>query len=279
MSSPRRRRLRRLRPPRRRKRLPPPLYPGSDTLGTLDYLRRTGYDHSWFILSKKIIAREFALSGSEQNPDLTGRDRKAMVASRFGGGEAIARLMVALLLTLKGTTLLYQGEELGLPEAQSLTREEIRDPVGDLYWPISKGRDGSRTPMPWSEGKNLGFSSAKPWLPSAVEHEGMSAATQEADPGSTLALSRALIAQRKASAALTRGELELIDAPEPLLAFFREEGAERIACVFNMSGERHVFGDARLDGGQMLPAGPGEARLDGGALHLGPYAARFVKVG
>jgi len=67
------------------KRLPPPLYPGSDTLGTLDYLRRTGYDHSWFILSKKIIAREFALSGSEQNPDLTGRDRKAMLASRFGG--------------------------------------------------------------------------------------------------------------------------------------------------------------------------------------------------
>jgi uncharacterized protein len=67
------------------KRLPPPLYPGSDTLGTLDYLRSTGYDHSWFILSKKIIAREFALSGSEQNPDLTGRDRKAMLASRFGG--------------------------------------------------------------------------------------------------------------------------------------------------------------------------------------------------
>jgi hypothetical protein len=67
------------------RRLPPPLYPGSDTLGTLDYLRRTGYDYSWLILSKKIIAREFALSGSEQNPDLTGRDRRAMLASRFGG--------------------------------------------------------------------------------------------------------------------------------------------------------------------------------------------------
>jgi hypothetical protein len=67
------------------RRLPPPLYPGSDTLGTLECLRRTGYDHSWFILSKKIIAREFALSGSEQNPDLTGRDRKAMLASRFSG--------------------------------------------------------------------------------------------------------------------------------------------------------------------------------------------------
>jgi uncharacterized protein len=64
-------------------RIPAPLYPGSDTLGTLDYLQRTGYDHSWFVLSKKIIAREFALSGCEQNPDLTGRDRRAMLANRF----------------------------------------------------------------------------------------------------------------------------------------------------------------------------------------------------
>jgi hypothetical protein len=67
------------------RRLPGPLYPGFDTLGTLEYLRRTGYDHSWFILTRKIIAREFALSGSEQNPDLTGKDRRAMVTSRFGG--------------------------------------------------------------------------------------------------------------------------------------------------------------------------------------------------
>ena len=67
------------------KRLPAPLYPGFDTLGTLEHLRRTGHDYSWFILTKKIIAREFALSGSEQNPDLTGRDRRAMITSRFGG--------------------------------------------------------------------------------------------------------------------------------------------------------------------------------------------------
>ena len=67
------------------RRLPGPLYPGSDALGTLEYLRGTGYDHSWFILTKRIIAKEFALSGSEQNPDLTGRDRRAMVTSRFGG--------------------------------------------------------------------------------------------------------------------------------------------------------------------------------------------------
>jgi predicted oxidoreductase len=67
------------------KRLPGPLYPGFDTLGTLEYLQRTGHDHSWFILTKKIIAREFALSGSEQNPDITSKDRKAILTSRLGG--------------------------------------------------------------------------------------------------------------------------------------------------------------------------------------------------
>nr|QQZ50154.1 hypothetical protein JKL49_27065 [Phenylobacterium glaciei] len=112
--------------------------------------------------------------------------------------------MLALLLSLKGTTLLYQGEELGLPQAQSLTRIEIRDPVGDLYWPISKGRDGSRTPMPWAPGENLGFSSAKPWLPSAPEHRDLTVAAQAADRNSILAFSKALIALRKASPALTR---------------------------------------------------------------------------
>jgi predicted oxidoreductase len=68
------------------KRLPGPLYPGFDTLGTLEYLRKTGHDHSWFILTKKIIAKEFALSGSEQNPDITSKDRKAVLTSRIGGG-------------------------------------------------------------------------------------------------------------------------------------------------------------------------------------------------
>ncbi len=67
------------------RRLPVPLYPGFDTLGTLKYLRETGYDHSWFILTKKIIAKEFALSGSEQNPDLTsGSWRQVIQRVRAG---------------------------------------------------------------------------------------------------------------------------------------------------------------------------------------------------
>lgn len=62
------------------KRLPDPLWPGFDTLGTLEHLRGTGHDHSWFILNRRIIGKEFALSGSEQNPDLTGKDIRAVLA-------------------------------------------------------------------------------------------------------------------------------------------------------------------------------------------------------
>jgi len=69
-------------------RLPVPLFPGYDTLGTLAHLRRTGHDHSWFVLSQKIIEKEFTLSGSEQNPDLTEKDLGLLVRSRLGKGAA-----------------------------------------------------------------------------------------------------------------------------------------------------------------------------------------------
>jgi len=199
-------------------------------------------------------------------------------ATRFGGGPEVARLMFALLLSLQGTTLIYQGEELGLPEAQSLTREELRDPVGDLYWPIAKGRDGSRTPMPWTEGENLGFSTGRPWLPSAPEHRGLSVAAQEADPGSMLAFSRSMIALRKESAALTRGDVRLVDTPGEVLAFERSSGDERVLCVFNLGDAACSWTDPTLAGAVLLDVAAGEATLDGDGLSLGPRSARFLRL-
>jgi uncharacterized protein len=70
------------------RRLPVPLFPGFDTLGTLAHLRTTGHDHSWFVLSSRIVEKEFTLSGSEQNPDLTGKDLPLLVRSRLGKGAA-----------------------------------------------------------------------------------------------------------------------------------------------------------------------------------------------
>jgi predicted oxidoreductase len=71
-------------------RLPVPLFPGFDTLGTLEYLRQTGYDHSWFVLDQSIIEKEFALSGSEQNPDLTGKSVRELLRQRLGKGATDA---------------------------------------------------------------------------------------------------------------------------------------------------------------------------------------------
>jgi predicted oxidoreductase len=68
------------------KRLPVPLYPGFDTLGTLEYIAKSGYDYTWFVLNAKIIGKEFGLSGQEQNPDLTGRSVRRLLASRGGSG-------------------------------------------------------------------------------------------------------------------------------------------------------------------------------------------------
>ncbi len=70
------------------RRLPVPLFPGFDTLGTLEHLRGTGHDHSWFVLSRQIVEKEFTLSGSEQNPDLTEKNLPLLLASRFGRGAA-----------------------------------------------------------------------------------------------------------------------------------------------------------------------------------------------
>ncbi|MET0293758.1 MAG: alpha-amylase family glycosyl hydrolase, partial [Phenylobacterium sp.] len=111
--------------------------------------------------------------------------------SRFGGAHAtpeLARLLFGLLIALKGTTLIYQGEELGLPQA-SLARHQLRDPVGDLYWPYTQGRDGCRTPMPWTTGPNMGFTEGEPWLPLAAEHRGLSVEEQGEDPDSALSFS------------------------------------------------------------------------------------------
>jgi len=193
--------------------------------------------------------------------------------SRFGGTEAVARLMFTLLLTLKGATLIYQGEELGLPEGQSLTRSQLRDPVGDLYWPVARGRDGARTPMPWTEDEN-----APGWLPRAVEHRGLSAATQEVAPDSMLAFSRRMIALRKASPALTRGEIALIETPEPVLAFTRTEGDETLLCVFNMSQGSASFPDQRLSAARLLEPATGDAALSGETLSLGPAAAALFRL-
>ena len=200
--------------------------------------------------------------------------------SRFGGADAspeLARLLFALLLSLKGTTLIYQGEELGLPQAR-LTRDQLRDPVGDLYWPYSGGRDGCRTPMPWSPGLALGFTTGEPWLPAAEEHAGLTVEAQSADEDSTLSFARQMIALRKTSPAMTTGDLQFLADDDHVLAFVRRQGDEAIACLFNLSPEPRIFADPALEAAELLWLRTGEADLRGGSIGLSPHAAVFLKL-
>jgi alpha-glucosidase len=187
-------------------------------------------------------------------------------ATRFG--QTNAKPMLALLCALRGTILLYQGEELGLPEVP-LRRDQLRDPVGDLYYPLFKGRDGCRTPMPWDATSNLGFTSGAPWLPLGADHAALAVSHQEADPDSALAYTRKLLAARKAHPALRIGTLTLL--PGDGLAFVREADGERIVCAFNLE-----TGSTRFDlpgPGRALDIATGDARLAGSSLTLGPGAA------
>jgi alpha-glucosidase len=185
-------------------------------------------------------------------------------------GEANTKAMLALLFALRGTLLLYQGEELGLPEV-TLRRDQLRDPVGDLYYPLFKGRDGCRTPMPWdAAAPNLSFSSAAPWLPLGPEHKGLAVSAQERDPDSALAFTRKLAAARGRHPALRDGSLSLL--PDGL-GFVRESGGEKIVCVFNLGETDAVF---ELPGpAQPLGIETGTAALSGMKLTLGSNSAWF----
>jgi alpha-glucosidase len=195
--------------------------------------------------------------------------------TRFGEGSA--KVMLSLLLAMRGTILLYQGEELGLPEVD-LRRDQLRDPVGDLYYPLFKGRDGCRTPMPWDDGPNLGFTTGTPWLPPGPAHAALSVAAQEADRRSPLHCARALIAARRGSPALRLGQLTLLDAPLPLIAFRRESVEEKLLCVFNLGRTGMRFFDPALARAEPLEWGCGQVTFSSGALTLGPLSAWFGRL-
>ncbi|MGC4409371.1 alpha-glucosidase [Rhizobium rosettiformans] len=148
--------------------------------------------------------------------------------------EAVARLAISVLSALRGSICLYQGEELGLPEAE-LAFEDLRDPYGIRFWPAFKGRDGCRTPMVWEKAKKqAGFSTAKPWLPVSAEHQALSVDVQEKDAGSVLAHYRSTLAFRKCHPALIDGDMEFLATNEDVLAFIRSKGDDRLLFVFNL---------------------------------------------
>lgn len=149
----------------------------------------------------------------------------------------VAKLLMALLCSLRGSVCIYQGEELGLSEVE-IPYEKVRDPFGLALWPELKGRDGCRTAMPWqADGPYAGFSTAEPWLavPIPDQHRRHAVAEEQAHPDSILNACRRFLAWRRDQPALRLGSIELLDAPEGMLAFVRVWGDRSILAAFNFT--------------------------------------------
>lgn len=155
--------------------------------------------------------------------------------------ERAARLYVMLLLSLRGNAFLYQGEELGLPQAH-VPFDALQDPEAIANWPLTLGRDGARTPLPWkADAQNAGFSGGIPWLPIDPAHRTLAVDRQENDPHSMLHFTRALVALRNKTPALRFGDLTFADAAGGLLVFYRQHKNQQLACAFNISTQRQTW--------------------------------------
>jgi len=178
-----------------------------------------------------------------------------------GDPDATAKFAITLLACLRGSICLYQGEELGLEEAE-LAYEDLRDPVGIRFWPGIKGRDGCRTPMVWeASAPNAGFSTGKPWLPVSAEAMARAADRQSRNSSSVLNYYREILARRRRELVLLHGSIAFLPAPKGVLAFVRKLGDQKILCVFNFSAAPAEYvcdPDVIPRSGTIFPgAGPG----------------------
>ncbi len=154
------------------------------------------------------------------------------IADRIG--DAQARVAAMLLLTLRGTPTLYQGDEIGIGTVD-IPPEHIRDPQHFRQPTLDIGRDRSRTPMPWDISPHAGFSAVAPWLPLNPDWTTRNVAVQDADPTSMLTLYRALLALRRSEPALAVGAMTLMDAPDGVLAYTRVHDGRRLTILLNLT--------------------------------------------
>jgi alpha-glucosidase len=196
------------------------------------------------------------------------------VATRWGGNDARqARLWLFLLLALRGTVFLYQGEELGLPQSE-IAFEDLQDPFGKAHWPRDKGRDGCRTPMPWRRGEPAaGFTRGTPWLPSDPAHAALAVDVQEADADSMLHFTRRAIAWRRAHPALRWGSFETVRAEGSLLVARRRHRDDDVLLAFNLGAEARHLALPQPWSATTMAVRLGAASLDAGLLRLPPASA------
>ena len=181
------------------------------------------------------------------------------------------RCALLILLTLRGTPFLYQGDEIGLTDGP-IEQSDLRDAVGIRFWPYYKGRDAERTPMPWSAAPGGGFTApaSRTWLPMADPAQ-CNVADQEADPDSVLAFTRRAIARRTDSDDLALGSYRSLPSPEGTWAF---EGAGHRGRSSTCRTRPASF--EGVPGRSWPPTGPGEGPRVEGGLTLAAWSGVVV---
>ena len=198
--------------------------------------------------------------------------------TRWGGkdgGEALAKQLMTLLCCLRGTVFLYQGDELGLPQAD-LRFEDLRDPEAIRFWPEDLGRDGARTPIPWdADAAHAGFTTGEPWMKVDDAHLGLAANRQTASEASTLSHTQAALNMRRDSQALRHGRIDFEQSEDGLLVFSRSARDEKIWCAFNLSGQPMPI--TASEGFEPFSISTGTKRT-AETFELQPYAALIGRI-
>ena len=159
--------------------------------------------------------------------------------NRYGDGkhnDDIAKVMAGLYLTLRGTPIMYYGEEIGMQNNDPKSRAAVKDPIGRRGWPDEKGRDGERTPMQWNNTPNAGFTKGIPWLPIPVSYRTHNVATEQKDPNSILAFYQNVLKLRHTNPALLDGDYIAVNESDPnVLSYLRRYKSKAVLVVLNMS--------------------------------------------
>jgi len=201
--------------------------------------------------------------------------------NRYGDGvhnDDIAKLMAALYLTLRGTPIMYYGEELGMENNDPKRREDVKDPEGRTGWPKEKGRDGERTPMQWSDAVNAGFSAHDPWLPVPDSYKTHNVATESKDPNSVLEFYRKVLALRHKNSALLEGNYTAVNEDDAnVLAYVRSYKGKSVLVALNLSSSAQKASFNLAGSPSALLATPG-AEAKGSEVSLpafGVFIAEF----
>jgi alpha-glucosidase len=199
-------------------------------------------------------------------------------SDRYGDGQhndQIAKIMAALYLTLRGTPIMYYGEEIGMKTTPPTRKEDVKDPIGLRGWPKEKGRDGERTPMQWDTTENAGFGKGKPWLPVPPTYKTHNVSTESNDPNSVLEFYKRILKLRHTNSALLDGKYTPLNENDPnVLSYLRTYKGEAVLIALNMSASTQKvnfdFSKHGFSSTKNLLATP-KSGAEGGSVSLEPF--------